>query len=54
MSWQDENAPTLGLSYEEVPYDGLTHSETHPSLLAAGSLCREHRSPFPAARALRA
>lgn len=53
MSWQDENAPDLGLSYEEVPYDGLTHSETHPSLLAAvGSLMGMEPAPVESCRVL--
>lgn len=53
MSWQDESAPTLGLSYEEVPYDGLTHSETHPSLLAAvGSLMGMDPPPVERCRVL--
>lgn len=53
MSWQNENAAALTLSYEEVPYDGLTHSETHPSLLATvGALMGMTPAPVESCRVL--
>ncbi|MFZ1754023.1 MAG: class I SAM-dependent methyltransferase [Caldilineaceae bacterium] len=53
MTWQDAHAPDLTVSYEEVPYDGLTHSETHPSLLAAvGTLLGMQPAPVAHCRVL--
>ena len=53
MSWQAENAPDLTVSYDEVPYDGLTHSETHPSLLATiGALMGMDPAPIEQCRVL--
>ena len=52
MTWQAA-APALTVSYDEVPYDGLTHSETHPSLLATvGSLMGMHPTPVESCRVL--
>jgi methyltransferase-like protein/SAM-dependent methyltransferase len=53
MSWQAEHAPDLTVSYDEVPYDGLTHSETHPSLLATvGALMGMDPAPIERCRVL--
>jgi len=53
MSWQAEHAPDLTVSYDEVPYDGLTHSETHPSLLATvGALMGMDPAPIENCRVL--
>ncbi|MBI3959365.1 MAG: methyltransferase regulatory domain-containing protein [Chloroflexi bacterium] len=53
MTWQAAAAPGLTVSYDEVPYDGLTHSETHPSLLATvGSLMGLNPSPVDKCRVL--
>ena len=53
MTWQAAAAPGLTVSYDEVPYDGLTHSETHPSLLATvGSLMGMQPAPVEKCRVL--
>lgn len=53
MTWQSEAAPGLTVSYDEVPYDGLTHSETHPSLLATvGALMGLSPAPVDGCRVL--
>ncbi|RLT37820.1 MAG: methyltransferase domain-containing protein [Chloroflexi bacterium] len=53
MIGQAENATDLAVSYDEVPYDGLTHSETHPSLLATvGALMGMDPAPIDRCRVL--
>lgn len=53
MTWQSAAAPGLTVSYDEVPYDGLTHSETHPSLLATvGALMGLSPAPVEGCRVL--
>ncbi len=53
MTWQAPEASGLTVSYDDVPYDGLTHSETHPSLLATiGSLMGMNPAPVEKCRVL--
>jgi methyltransferase-like protein/SAM-dependent methyltransferase len=53
MSLPAEATSGLTVSYDEVPYDGLTHSETHPSLLATvGSLMGVNPVPVDKCRVL--
>lgn len=53
MSLPAETTPGLTVSYDEVPYDGLTHSETHPSLLATvASLMGVNPAPVEKCRVL--
>jgi len=53
MSLPAEATSGLTVSYDEVPYDGLTHSETHPSLLATvASLMGVNPTPVEKCRVL--